>query len=217
MASKIKKLHKKKKLAIKIIPELKKLFPKAKTVLKYSNNWELLVAVILSAQCTDKIVNRVTEKLFKKYKILDDYVKADSKEFEKDIRSTGFFRNKTKNILTTAKIIKGKFNGKIPNNMKDLLTLRGVARKTANVVLGNAFGIIEGIAVDTHVRRLAKLYGLTDNADPNKIEQDLMKIIPKKDWFQFTYMMIEYGRKYCPARKHDHSRCPLTKIVASSS
>src|SRR3990167_5949794 len=206
--------EKRKKLAKKIISKLKELFPNAKIVLKYSNNWELLVAVILSAQCTDKIVNRVTEKLFKKYKILDDYVKADSKEFEKDIRSTGFFRNKTKNILTTAKIIKGKFNGKIQSNMKDLLTLRGVARKTANVVLGNAFGIIEGIAVDTHVRRLAKLYGLTDNADPNKIEQDLMKIIPKKDWFQFTYMMIEYGRKYCPARKHDHSRCPLSIALA---
>src|SRR3990167_3079376 len=207
----------KNKLAVKkIIQKLKELLPDAKIVLKYSNNWELLVAVILSAQCTDKMVNKVTDKLFKKYKTLADYVKADPKEFENDIRSTGFFRNKTKNILAAAKIIKNKFGGVVPNTMKDLLTLPGVARKTANVVFGNAFGIYEGIAVDTHVRRLAKLYGLTDHDDPDKIEQDLMKIVPKKDWFKFTYLMIDYGRKFCPARKHDHKNCPLTTIVESS-
>ena len=173
----------KNKLAVnKIIPKLKQLLPDAKIVLEYSNNWELMVAVILSAQCTDKMVNKVTDKLFKKYKTLADYVKADSKEFENDIRSTGFFRNKTKNILAAAKIIKNKFGGVVPNTMKDLLTLPGVARKTANVVFGNAFGIYEGIAVDTHVRRLAKLYGLTDYDDPVKIEQDLMKIISQKDY-----------------------------------
>ena len=203
-------------MAGKIIQKLKKLFPRAKIVLNYSNNWELLVAVILSAQCTDKMVNKVTEKLFRKYKTLSDYVKADPKEFEKDIRSTGFFRNKAKNILATAKIIKEKYKGEVPNTMKELLTLPGVARKTANVVLGNAYGIYEGIAVDTHVRRLSKLYGLTDENDPDKIEQDLMKIIPKKDWFKFTYLMIDYGRKYCPARRHDHKNCPLTKIITSS-
>jgi len=203
----------KNKLAVKkIIQKLKELLPDAKIVLKYSNNWELLVAVILSAQCTDKMVNKVTDKLFKKYKTLADYVKADPKEFENDIRSTGFFRNKTKNILAAAKIIKNKFGGVVPNTMKDLLTLPGVARKTANVVFGNAFGIYEGIAVDTHVRRLAKLYGLTDHDDPDKIEQDLMKIVPKKDWFKFTYLMIDYGRKYCFARKHDHKNCPLVFI-----
>ena len=206
-------LEKRKKIINKIIPKLKQLLPDAKIVLEYSNNWELMVAVILSAQCTDKMVNKVTDKLFKKYKTLADYVKADSKEFENDIRSTGFFRNKTKNILATARSIKEKFKGKVPKTMKDLLTLPGVARKTANVVLGNAFAIYEGIAVDTHVRRLAKLYGLTDHADPDKIEQDLMKIVPKKDWFKFTYLMIDYGRKYCSARKHDHKNCPLITIL----
>ena len=205
-------IEKRKKLVSKIIRKLKELLPDAKIALNYSNNWELLVAVILSAQCTDKMVNKVTEKLFRKYKSLEDYVKADANEFEKDIRSTGFFRNKAKNILATAKIIKGKFHGKVPDTMNDLLTLPGVARKTANVVLGNAYGIYEGIAVDTHVRRLAKLYGLTDQDDPDKIEQDLLKIVPKKDWFKFTYLMIDYGRKYCPAKKHDHQNCPLVFI-----
>ncbi len=203
----------KQKRAEIIVKELKKLFPRAKIILKYSNNWELLVAVILSAQCTDVMVNKVTEKLFQKYKTLDDYVKADIKTFEQDIRSTGFYHNKAKNILTTAKIVKEKFKSKIPHTMEEILTLPGVARKTANVVLGNAFGIVEGIAVDTHVRRLSKLYGLTNNDDPEKIEQDLMKILPRSDWFKFTYLMIEYGRKYCPAKKHDHANCSLVKVL----
>lgn len=203
----------KEKRATIIIKELKKLLPHAKIVLKYSNNWELLVAVILSAQCTDVMVNKVTEKLFKKYKTLDNYTKADIREFEQDIRSTGFYHNKAKNILASAKMIKEKFKGKIPHTMEELLTLPGVARKTANVVLGNAFGIVEGIAVDTHVRRLSKLYGLTTHDDPEKIEEDLMKILPKSDWFQFTYLMIEYGRKYCPAKKHDHANCPLVRVL----
>jgi len=203
----------KEKQARIIVKELKKLFPHPKIFLKYSNNWELLVAVILSAQCTDIMVNKVTEKLFKKYKTFNDYTKADIKEFEQDVRSTGFYHNKAKNILATAKLIKEKFKGKVPNTMDNLLSLHGVARKTANVVLGNAFGIVEGIAVDTHVRRLSKLYRLTTYDDPEKIEQDLMKILPKKDWFKFTYLMIEYGRKYCPAKKHDHENCPLVKIL----
>lgn len=207
-------IEERKRKAKLIIQKLKELFPDAKIVLKYSNSWELLVAVMLSAQCTDKMVNKVTEKLFKKYKKLEDYVNANPKEFEKDIRSTGFFRNKTNNIMTTAKMIKEKFHGKVPNSMRDLLSLRGVARKTANVVLGNAFGIVEGIAVDTHVKRLSKLYGLTDNNDPDKIEKDLMKIVPKKNWFEFTYLMIEYGRKYCPDRKHDHKNCPLVNALS---
>ncbi|OGK08799.1 endonuclease III [Candidatus Roizmanbacteria bacterium RIFCSPHIGHO2_01_FULL_35_10] len=202
-------LVERKKLAGKILSKLNELFPDTKIVLKYSNYWELLVAVILSAQCTDVQVNKVTEKLFKKHRSFDDYVNANVSEFEQDIRSTGFYHNKAKNILATAKIIKKKFNGKVPGSMVDLLTLKGVARKTANVVLGNAFGIYEGIAVDTHVRRLSKLYGLTDLDDPDKIEQDLMKIIPQKDWFKFTYLLIDYGRKYCTARKHDHQNCPL--------
>ncbi|MBI2033832.1 MAG: endonuclease III [Candidatus Liptonbacteria bacterium] len=195
-----------------VVRILKKLLPHAKISLKFSNNWELLVAVVLSAQCTDKKVNEVTERLFKKYSSLDDYVHASQKEFEQDIRSTGFYRNKAKNILAAAKLVKEKFGGKIPRTMKEILTIPGVARKTANVVLGNAYGVIEGIAVDTHVRRLAKLMGLTSHTDPEKIEKDLMTILPKKEWFEFTYRMIDYGRKYCPARPHDHKNCPLSKI-----
>jgi len=205
-------LVKKKKRALEIITELKKLFPKARIALNYSNNWELLAAVILSAQCTDKKVNEVTEKLFKKYKFLDDYAAANIKEFEQDIKSTGFYHNKAKNILASAKIVKEKFNGKIPRTMEEILILPGVARKTANVVLGNAYEVIEGIAVDTHVRRLSRLLGLTKEFNPDKIEKDLMKIIPKEEWFNFTYLLIDYGRKYCPARKHDHSDCPLNKF-----
>lgn len=170
------------------------------------------MTVVLSAQCTDKKVNEVTEKLFKKYKKLDDYVKAKHKDFEKDIRPTGFYRNKTKNILTAAKELKKRFGGKIPKTMAEMLTLSGIGRKSANVILGNAYGVVEGIAVDTHVRRLSKKLGLTKHDDPVKIEQDLMKIIPKKDWFEFTYLLIDYGRKYCVARPHNHENCPLSKI-----
>lgn len=204
-----------KKRAAKIIAALKKLFPKATIALKFGNHWELLVAVELSAQCTDKKVNEVTAKLFQKYKTLDDYASADSQEFEKDIHSTGFFRNKTKNILAAAKMVKEKFGGELPHTMREMLAIPGVARKTANVVLGNAYGIVEGIAVDTHVKRLAKLLGLTDHTDPVKIERDLMAIIPKKEWFALTYRLIDYGRKYCVARRHNHADCPLTKILKS--
>ncbi|MFN7088776.1 MAG: endonuclease III [Candidatus Paceibacteria bacterium] len=196
----------------KIVKTLKKLFPKAKIALKYGSNWELLVAVMLSAQCTDKKVNEVTAKLFKKYRTLDDYVKANPKEFEKDIKPTGFYRAKAKNILAAAKIVKEKFGGKVPKTMAEILTLPGVARKTANIVLGNAYGVVEGIAVDTHVRRLAKKLGLTDENDPDKIEQDLMQILPKSEWFSFPYLMQSYGREICPARKHDCKNHPLTKI-----
>jgi len=197
--------------AAKIVSALKKLFPHAKIALRFSNNWELMVAVQLSAQCTDKKVNEVTAKLFRKYRTLDDYVKADAKEFERDVRSTGFFRNKTKNILAAARMIKERFGGRIPRTMKEILTLPGVARKTANVVLGNAYGVVEGIAVDTHVKCLAKRIGLTSHENPDKIERDLMEVIPKKEWFPFTYRLIEYGRRYCPAKKHDHAKCPLSK------
>ena len=162
----------------KILRILKKLYPNPACALHYTKPWELLIAVILSAQCTDKKVNEVTEKLFKKYKTLDDYVKADRKEFEKDVRSTGFYRNKAKNILAAAKIIKEKFGGKIPRTMEEILTLPGVARKTATVVLGNAYGVVEGIAVDTHVWRLSRKFDLTDYDDPVKIERDLMKLLP---------------------------------------
>ena len=189
--------------------QLKKLFPYAAMILNYGTHFELLVAVQLSAQCTDVMVNKITDKLFKKYVSLNDYVNADPNEFKKDITSSGFFNNKTKNILAAAKMIQKKFKGKIPHTMKAMLLIPGVARKTANVVLGNAYHIVEGIAVDTHVRRFANIYGLSKHTNPDKIEQDLMRLLPEKDWFGFTYRVIEYGRKFCPARKHDHAHCPL--------
>jgi len=202
-------VNKKKRVEI-IITELKKLFPHAKIMLKYSSPWELLVAVMLSAQCTDKMVNKVTEKLFKKYATLEDYINTSPSIFEKDIFSTGFYRAKTKHILESAQIIKNIYNGGLPRSMDEMIKLPGVGRKTANVVLGNAFGAIEGIAVDTHVRRISRVLGLTKNTNPAKIEKDLMKIVPKREWLRFTYLLIEYGRKYCPAIKHKHERCPLT-------
>ncbi len=210
-----KELIKRKTLWAKYSRILKKLFPEAQIVLKYANPWELMVAVQLSAQCTDVQVNKVTEKLFKKYKTLDDYVRAKPSEFEKDIFSTGFYRNKTKNILAAAKLVKEQHGGKIPNTMEEILKLPGVARKTANIVLGNAHGVVEGIAVDTHVKRMAQVWKLSDEKTPEKIEQDLMKIIPKKEWLGATYLLIEYGRKYCPARKHDHTKEPLAEIASS--
>lgn len=203
-----------KKQRVKIILDtLQKLFPKPRISLQYSNNWELLVSVILSSQCTDKMVNKVTKKLFNKYKKLDDYIKADFFEFEHDIRQTGFFRIKAKHILQTANIIKEKYQGKIPKTMNELLILPGVGRKTAHVVLGNAFGIVEGIAVDTHVRRLSQVLQLTEHKDPENIEKDLMRCIPKEEWFNLTYRLIEYGRHYCSARPHNHINCPLTKLL----
>lgn len=210
-----------KKRVLKIIGCLQKLFPDAKIALKYSNPWELLVAVVLSAQCTDKKVNEVTEKLFQKYRKLEDYMRASRSEFEKDIRPTGFYRNKAKSILAAAKVIKEKFSarggpasgwgGRLPRTMAEMVTIPGVGRKSANVILGNAYGVVEGIAVDTHVIRLSRLLGLTNEKDPVKIERDLMQIVPKRDWFRFTYLLIGYGRKYCPARSHDHAKCPLSK------
>lgn len=206
-------LTERKKNAVKIVKKLKKLFPQAVIALTYSNNWELLVAVELSAQCTDKKVNEVTEKLFKKYQTLDEYINADPREFEKDIHATGFYRNKTKNILAAAKIVREQFNGVIPQTMKEMLQIPGVARKTANVVLGTAYGVVEGIAVDTHVIRLSNLLGLTDQKDPVNIEKDLMEILPKNEWIGFTYRLIDYGRMYCPSRAHNHTACPLTSIL----
>lgn len=203
-----------KQRALTILRKLKKLHPNAGMILKYKNPWELLVAVQLSAQCTDVQVNKVTKKLFKKYKTIADYVKANTETFEKDIYSTGFYKNKTKNILAAAQMIKEKFHGKLPKTMKEMLTIPGVGRKTANVVLGNAYGIVEGIAVDTHVHRLSRLFGLSSEKDSNKVERDLMAILPKKEWFTWTYRMIDYGRKYCTARCK-HTECPLKHFVIS--
>ncbi|MBI3304805.1 endonuclease III [Candidatus Parcubacteria bacterium] len=207
---------KKKTRAAEVIRRLKHAFPKAGIVLRYSNNWELLVAVILSAQCTDKKVNEVTDKLFRKYRTLKDYVRADPSEFAHDIRPTGFYRNKAKNILSAAKLIEKKFSGKVPRTMVDLLEVPGVARKTANVVLGNAYGVVEGIAVDTHVRRLSQRLGFTRFDDPVKIEQDLMGLIPRRDWFKTTYLLIEHGRATCQAKKPACFRCVLSDICPAA-
>lgn len=206
-------LEEKKRRGVIIVKELKKLFPKAKMALDFGNHWELVVAVVLSAQCTDKMVNKVTKELFKKYRTLDDYADVKASEFEQDIRSIGLFRSKAKNIIAAAKMLKTDFGGKLPKTVAELTKLPGVGRKTANVVLGNAYGVVEGIAVDTHVRRLAKVYGLTNLDDPKKIEQELMKILSQKEWFHFTYLMIEYGREYAPARKKDFSEDILMKAI----
>jgi len=201
----------KKKRAERILKELKRLFPDAGMMLSYANDWELLVAVILSAQCTDKKVNEVTPPLFRRYPSLDDYVEADPREFEALVYQCGFYRSKTKNILAAARAVKHRFHGELPQTMEEMLTIPGVGRKTANVVLGNAHGVTEGIAVDTHVKRLSRLLGLSRETSPEKIERDLMELFPKKEWFRLTYLLIEYGRTYCPARKHDHRSCPLAK------
>lgn len=206
----------KKKYAEEIITRLCAHYPDARIVLNFSNPWELLVAVILSAQCTDKKVNEITRILFIKYKTLDDYIHADQKEFEALIRPAGFYHAKTKSILTTAKIIKKKFSGNVPRTMHEMLTLRGVARKTANVVLGNAYCVVEGIAVDTHVRRLAQRLTLSLSHNPEKIEKDLMNIIPKKDWFRITYLLIDHGRAVCAARNPRCDLCPLNNICPSA-
>lgn len=206
----------KKKRAGKIIQLLKKGYPRAKIILNYSNNFELLVAVILSAQCTDVMVNKVTEKLFKKYKSISDYANSNIAELEQDIRSTGFYRNKARNIQKAAKLILDKFNGKLPTTMDEMLTIPGAARKTANIVLGNAYGIIEGIAVDTHVKRLSNRLGFSREENTDKIEQDLMKLFDKKDWFQLTYLLIEHGRKICEAKKPRCDSCLLNKVCPSA-
>jgi len=205
-------LKERKKRAGKISRKLALLFPDARIALNFSNHFELLVSVVLSAQCTEKKVNEVTAKLFKKYRTLNDYLRVPPEEFEEDIRSTGFYRNKAKNILLSAKIIDEKFGGKIPSTMNELLSLPGVAGKTANVVLGNAFGKVEGIAVDTHVKRLARKLDLTDSANPDRIERDLMNLLPRKEWFFFTHRLIEYGRGVCPASRHPCENHPLSLI-----
>lgn len=200
----------------KIIKLLEKAHPDAKIALDFSNPLELLIATMLSAQCTDERVNVVTKTLFRKYRTPKDYAKADLKELENAIRSTGFYHNKSKNIKKAAQMLVEKFNSKIPRTMAELLELPGVARKTANIVLFNAYDKIEGIAVDTHVRRLAKRLGLTENDDPEKIEVDLMKIVPKKDWMRLTDLLIFHGRRVCEAKKPKCEICVLNKICPSA-
>lgn len=191
-------------------------------VLHYGNAWELLVAVMLSAQCTDKMVNQVTAKLFHKYHTLEDYATADLLEFEGDIRPTGFFRNKAKHVIASAQRILTDFGGEVPATMAELLTLPGVARKTANVVLGNAYPKAfatdpdAGIAVDTHVNRLSRRLGLATAADADKIERQLMEIVPRADWFRLTYLLIEHGRAICAAKHPRCDECLLQDICPSA-
>jgi len=201
-----------KKRVSEIIKRLNREYPHAKIALKFSNPLEILVATILSAQCTDERVNKVTETLFKKYRTARDYAGANLKKFEQEIRSTGFYHNKAKNIINAAKIILEKFGGKVPDTMEGLMSLPGVARKTANIVLGNAYGKVEGIAVDTHVRRLSQRLGLSKSDDPVKIEQDLMEIVPGDEWFRISYVLIDHGRKICDARKPLCDKCILNDI-----
>lgn len=197
----------------KIIKELKKLFPKTKIALNYENPIELFVAVVLSAQTTDKQVNVVTGDLFKKYRSINDYVKTPLEQFQNDIKRIGLYKGKAKNIKVALEIVSKDFGGKLPDSMEKLVKLPGVGRKTANVLLFNIYGKQEGIAVDTHVRRLSKLFGLTKNDDPNKIERDLMETVPEKEWGEITYLLIDYGRTYCKA-SCKHTDCPLRKFIA---
>ncbi|MHC4632280.1 MAG: endonuclease III [Planctomycetota bacterium] len=220
MAVKKKKIKVKKEEAAqrvrKIWPVLIKTYPDAKTALKFVNPLELLIATILSAQCTDVRVNAVTKDLFKKYKSPKDWVKADLKQIESDIRSTGFYHNKAANIKGACIRIVEQFGGKVPGSMAELVELPGVGRKTANVVLGNAFGT-PGIACDTHVIRLSRRLGLSENSDPVKLEFDLAEIVPKKNWTVFSHVLILHGRNICKARKPDCENCPISKYCPAAN
>ena len=204
-----------------VIRLLKKQYPNATIALKYGNNFQLLVAVILSAQCTDERVNKVTPVLFKRFSTVEDFAGCDILELEKLIYSTGFYKNKAKNIRAAAVKVVKDFGGKVPDNMKDLLTLPGVARKTANVILFEAFGKTEGIVVDTHVARISGLLGLvskklSEAKNAVKIEERLMELVPKKDWGNIAYLFIDHGRAICVARRPKCEICPLNKICPSS-
>ena len=205
-----------KKRVVDIIKSLRKRYSGAKTTLKHKKPFELLVSTILSAQCTDKRVNKITPALFKKYKTVESFASAKQSVLEKEIRSTGFYRNKAKNIIAASKNISRKFNGKVPDDMKRLISLPGVARKTANIVLSSSFRKAEGIAVDTHVKRLSRRMGLSKEENPVKIEKDLMKIVPRRDWLDFNYIMVEHGRKICDARRPLCAVCPVKHFCPSN-
>jgi endonuclease-3 len=205
----------KKRRAAEIIRRLKKAYPDAHCALNHTTAFELMIATILSAQCTDERVNIVTADLFRKYRAPEDYINVPQKELETDIHSTGFFRNKSKNIQAACKRLIEVYGGEIPQTMDEILTLGGVARKTANVVLGNAFGIASGVVVDTHVGRLSQRLGLTANDTAEKIEKDLMELVPKRHWIMFPHWMIFHGRQVCIARKPKCDICVLADICPS--
>jgi endonuclease-3 len=204
--------HERRQRALAMVRVLQGLFPSISVPLHHQNNWELLVAVILSAQATDKKVNEVTARLFQKYRTLGDYMNADPAEFEQDIKELGLYRSKARHILATSRIIQQDYGGELPRTMDEMIRLPGIGRKSANVILGKAYGVVEGIAVDTHVRRFALRFDLSDSIDPSRIERDLMELLPKEEWFGFSYRLIMYGRQICPARRHECRGHPLTAL-----
>jgi endonuclease III len=205
--------------APEVIRILRGAYPGARIALESSNPLELLVATILSAQCTDERVNMVTQGpngLFAKYRTAEDYLRVPQEELAADIKPTGFFNNKARSIRGAARVIVEEFGGRVPDTMDEILRLPGVARKTANIVLGNAYGVVEGIAVDTHVRRVSQRLGFTAQNDPDKIERDLMALIPRERWFDFTYVLIEHGRRLCKARVPLCAQCPVNRLCPAS-
>ena len=206
-----------KERVIEIIKILRKSYPRLRTALYYKTPFQIMIATILSAQCTDERVNKITPGLFEKYKTVNDFAKASQPVLEKKIYSTGFYRNKAKNIIAASKKIIKEFKGKVPDNMEGLISLAGVARKTANIVLSSGFKKAEGIAVDTHVKRLSGRLALSNERDPNKIEQDLLKIVPKKDWLDLNYMFVDHGRAICNARKPLCGECVVSKLCPSAN
>jgi endonuclease-3 len=211
----MKKYNSTKERAAEIVKALKKAYPDARCSLDFKTPHQLLTATILSAQCTDERVNETTPALFQKYKTVADFAEADIRELEEDIRPTGFFRNKARAIKESSKAIVERFGGKVPDRMENLIELPGVGRKTASVILGAAFGKAEGIVVDTHVARLAKKLGFTDQVDPVKIEKDLMEIVAKKDWIVFSHLLIFHGRAVCKARRPECASCPIAALCPS--
>lgn len=199
-----------------MIEILRKNYPRSRTALKFETPLQIMVSTILSAQCTDERVNLITRALFKKYETAADFASADREELEEEIRPAGFFRNKTKSIIDASKKIVEDFGGKVPDSMEELITLPGVARKTANIVLSSSFKKVEGIAVDTHVKRLSQRLGLSKEKDPNKIERDLMATVPKEDWLDFNYMLVNHGRKICQARRPRCPSCDISHLCPSA-
>jgi len=204
-----------KKRITEIIRILYREYPESRTALNFQAPLQILVATILSAQCTDARVNLITPSLFKKYRSVSDFARANPEELQEEIRSTGFFRNKSKNIILAARKIVEDFDGKVPDSMEKLLTLPGVARKTANIVLSSGYGLAEGIAVDTHVKRLSRRLGLSQENNPDKIELDLLGLVPKKDWLDFNYVFVNHGRNVCQARKPLCPECALKSLCPS--
>jgi len=200
----------------RIVTLLRKAYPDIRTALSYETPLQLLIATMLAAQCTDRRVNMITPALFRKYRSVRDFARARQRVLEREIHSTGFFRNKAKHIIAAARMITERFNGRVPRTMRELVQLPGVQRKTANIVLSSAFGIAEGIAVDTHVRRLSRRLGLSRQIDPVRIEQDLLRIVPRQDWRDMNYLLVNHGRAVCVARRPRCASCMLARLCPSA-